>query len=225
MSSDHATVPVWDPFVRISHWLLASAFFIAFLTDDDLMTVHVWAGYLVGVLVILRVLWGLVGPRHARFSDFVYRPRTVIRYMVDLLALRGQRYVGHSPAGGAMAVALWLALAATVGTGLVVYAAEQNAGPLAGIFAVPAPDIRGKTNLEGTEQVYEQREQGEKDDDETEHDESAFSEAFEEAHEVLANLTLALVIVHILGVLWASLVHWENLTRAMVTGRKRLVEK
>jgi cytochrome b len=110
-------------------------FFVAYFTEDDLLTLHVWAGYVVGVLAALRVLWGFVGPRHARFVDFLYRPTEVLAYLRNLAAFRGKRYVGHSPAGGAMVVALLLGLLATVGTGLVLYALHDDAGPLAGLVA------------------------------------------------------------------------------------------
>jgi cytochrome b len=178
-------VYVWDPFVRVFHWTLVVAFTVAYLTEDDLIAVHVWAGYLVGALVLARIVWGFAGPEHARFSDFLYAPGTVLRYVRDLVRFRAERHLGHSPGGGYMVVLLLIALAATVVTGLVVYGGDQHAGPLAGWFT---------------------KETG---------------EAMEETHEVIANITLALVIAHVAAVVLASFAHRENLVRAMVTGYKR----
>jgi cytochrome b len=179
-------VYVWDLFVRVFHWALVVAFTVAYLTEDDPLTVHVWAGYVVGALVVARIFWGFVGSAHARFSDFVYAPATAFRYVRDLVALRGgHRYLGHSPGGGYMVLLLLLFVAATVITGLIVYGGEQQAGPLAGLFT------------------------------------EATAEAVEEWHEVFANITLGLIVVHIAAVVLASFAYRENLVRAMVTGYKR----
>ena len=130
-----AKVKVWDPVVRIFHWSLVSAFFIAYVTEEDFLSLHVWAGYTVLSLVFLRVLWGFVGTKYARFADFVYTPQTVKRFLLDTLRLRASRYLGHNPAGGAMIILLLVALLLTSLSGLAVYGVQDGAGPLAGMLA------------------------------------------------------------------------------------------
>jgi cytochrome b len=169
-----ATVKVWDPFVRVFHWSLVALFVIAYLTGDEIEKVHIAAGYAIAGLLALRIVWGFVGSRHARFRDFVRSPRAALHYMRDMLRLRARRYVGHNPAGGLMVVALIVMLAGTCVTGYLM-----------------------------TTDAY------------------WGSEAMEEVHGALANATVALVALHVLGVLVASFEHRENLVKAMVTGRKR----
>lgn len=184
--SQPTTVFVWDPLVRLFHWSLVTSFAIAYVSGEEWLTVHVYAGYLVGGLILFRLFWGTVGTRHARFGDFVRGPRAVGRYLGELLRGRAPRYLGHNPAGGAMILLLLVALVLTTVSGLAVYATAENAGPLAGL--VPASHF--------------------------------WHEAFEESHEVLANLTVVMVVVHIAGVVVSSRLHRENLVRAMITGRK-----
>lgn len=188
---NHQTVKVWDPLVRVFHWALVLSFAICFVTEDEVLTLHVWSGYLIGALLLFRLVWGVVGTRHARFTDFIYRPRIVGEYLMEILAFRPRRYLGHNPAGGAMVVALLISLAITVVTGLAIYGGEEAAGPLAGAM----------TGLD--------------------HEAGEF---FEEVHEFFANFTLLLVVVHVAGVVLASLQHRENLVRAMYNGRKRVAE-
>ncbi|MCI0429975.1 MAG: cytochrome b/b6 domain-containing protein [Rhodospirillales bacterium] len=208
-------VYVWDPFVRAFHWVLALGFVVAYLTGEEVLGIHVWTGYAIGVLIVSRLVWGFIGPRHARFADFVAGPATTLRYLRDLLLFRAERHVGHSPAGGAMIILLLLTLSATVVSGLIVYAIEENAGPLAGLFATsatppavqPAPPSGVEDDDEGLE-----RNNG---------PESDIGDAAKEVHEFFANLSLLLVILHVGAVVFASFAHRENLVRAMVTGFKR----
>ena len=213
-------VKVWDIFVRVSHWAVALGFFVAYLTEDDLITLHVWAGYLVGALVVLRLLWGVVGPKHARFTDFVYGPRKVLTYMAKLASFRAPRHLGHSPAGGAMALALWLGLIAVVWSGLEFYAIEEGRGPLARLDPGSSVAIESASLVAAAQASEDEGREGE-DEEHGEEDGSRGDDFWKEIHEVLANLVMLLVALHLCGVALACLVHRENLVRAMIDGKKR----
>jgi len=217
-------VKVWDQFVRGGHWALVALFAIAYLSGEEGGWLHIWSGYAIAAIVVARVCWGFLGPRHARFADFAFGPARVAAYVRRLVTGRARRYVGHSPAGGTMAILLLVMLAATTGTGLAQYAEEEGKGPLAPVLAGAAP--AGGTEVEREHFEADEAEYGEYGEregalggHEGEGDEA--ESAFEEVHEVLANLTLALVVLHVAGVLYASWAHHENLVRAMFTGRKR----
>ena len=128
-------VRVWDPLVRLFHWSLAASFAIAYLTEDDLLTAHVWAGYVILGLIAVRLFWGFVGPSHARWSDFVKAPVEIAAYLRDAVRSRASRYLGHNPAGGAMVVALLVSLTATGLSGLAVYGAQELSGPMAPLLS------------------------------------------------------------------------------------------
>jgi cytochrome b len=127
-------IKVWDPFVRLFHWILVLAFGIAYISEEDFLDLHTVAGYVVIGLLVLRLVWGLIGSRHARFIDFTYPPRRIIDYLRQLATGKPAYYVGHNPAGGAMILLLIATLMLTTFTGLLVYAAADHAGPLAGML-------------------------------------------------------------------------------------------
>lgn len=164
---------VWDWPVRIGHWLMVGGFVLAWLTaeSETFRLVHALAGGTVLACAAFRLLWGLVGTRYARFTDFVHSPHRVLAYLASLLKLQPEHHAGHNPAGGWAIVAL-LAL-----------------GMLSGISGWANYNELGGHWLE-------------------------------ELHEGLAAAMLTVVIVHLAGVVSGSLVHGENLVRAMLTGRK-----
>jgi cytochrome b len=114
---ENPTVRIWDPAVRVIHWSLAVAIATAWVTGDEIKWLHEWVGYAVAALVSFRVVWGLFGPRYARFGQFVPGPRSLLGYLKDIAYGHEKRYLGHNPAGGAMIVALLLCVAGTALTG------------------------------------------------------------------------------------------------------------
>jgi len=178
-------VRVWDLFVRVFHWSLVSTVFIALVTEDDFLNLHIVAGYAVGILIIARILWGLIGPKYARFSNFIYSPKAVMSYLGDLKNNISARYLGHSPAGGAMIIVLMITLLLTTISGLSIYA---KPGSVFYFFVVQN---------------------------------AFFADIIKDAHEVLAGTLWVLITLHVAGVIYTSLIHRENLVRAMITGLKR----
>lgn len=114
-ASGRRRILVWDAPVRVFHWLMVLCFAGAYLTSESerWRLVHVSLGYTMAALVGFRLVWGLVGTRHARFANFVRGPLAVARYLGSLLRGQPEHHVGHNPAGAWAIVAL-LALAAGV---------------------------------------------------------------------------------------------------------------
>jgi len=194
-------VRVWDRFVRIFHWTVVAGFFAAYFTDGDFLDLHIWAGYTVGALVLIRIVWGFAGPRHARFSDFLCGPFRALRYVFDLATGRAARHLGHSPAGGLMVMVLLVGLLGASWTGYQHYISDDHSGGMAwSNFLISSAHAHG-------EEIHGQP--------------AAEVEFWGQAHGWLADLLLTLAVLHLGGVALASLAHKENLVRAMVTGRKR----
>jgi cytochrome b len=130
-------VKVWDPFVRSFHWGLALLVLGAFLTSegDALLPLHSRLGLAVLALLVARLAWGAVGPRHARFSTFVRGPGEVLAYARAMLRGRPPLHLSHNPLGGAMVVATVLLLLAILATGAIAHAGPEFHGPLTGIIS------------------------------------------------------------------------------------------
>jgi cytochrome b len=168
-------VLIWDLPTRIFHWLLTGSFaaaaVLAFLTEDrsSLFPYHALFGLVLALMVALRVVWGFIGTRHARFASFSFSPKAVLVYLKGVVTLTGPRHIGHNP-GSAYAIFAMLFLLAGIGiTGIVLGTGNR---------------------------------------------------AVEEPHEVMANLLLVVVGIHVLGVIVHTIRFRENIIGAMFTGRK-----
>ena len=164
---------VWDAPVRVFHWLMVISFAGAYLTAESerWRMLHVSLGYTMAGLVAFRIVWGLIGTRHARFSDFVRGPSAIATYVGAMLRGEPKRHVGHNPVGALAIIALLGLTLAIAASGWAVF---NGVG----------------------------------------------GEWLEETHELAANAMLAIVGIHIAGVMLASRFGRENLVGAMFTGRK-----
>lgn len=171
-----ATITVWDKTVRLLHWSLVVA--IALAWSSTLVwaptALHEPAGYLAGFIVMLRLLWGFIGSRHARFRQFIHSPARVWRYLQQLTAHCEPRYLGHNPLGGWMVILLLTTVMITALSGWLF-----TTDRFWGIAWV------------------------------------------QQLHAASAWVLLALIAVHIGGVVFTSIRQRENLISAMFSGRKR----
>jgi len=198
-SDAKSNLRVWDPLVRIFHWSLVAAFLVAWLSAEELPTVHAFAGYSIAALVAFRLIWGLVGSRYARFTQFVQGPRATLAYLGDMAQGKERRHLGHNPAGAAMVCALLVTLTGTALTGWLL---EEPAR----LSMLPElPQIVAPAFADDDGGAYR----------------GAGFEVMEDLHEAFTNFMLLLVTLHVGGVVLASFRHHENLARAMVTGDKR----
>ena len=116
-ADSHRTLAVWDPLVRVLHWSLVVAVALGWATTAWLGGWHRAVGWAALAIVVVRVAWGFVGPRRARFSSFVRGPLATARHARRVLAGDEPRHVGHNPLGAWMIVALLLVVVGLAFTG------------------------------------------------------------------------------------------------------------
>lgn len=169
----NAEVKVWDAPTRVFHWLLVLCCLGAVLTQESerWRLVHVTLGYSMAGLVMFRLVWGFMGTRYAKFSDFIKGPSAIKAYAMAARAGQPKHMVGHNPVGAIAVIAVLTLVSVLSVTGYLNY-----------------NDLAG----DWTEKV----------------------------HEGAANLLYLVVSLHVLGVIFSSRLHRENLVRAMVTGKK-----
>lgn len=125
---------VWDLPTRLSHWLIATLFVFLFVTGQyGLLSaeLHLWAGYLLIVVLLFRLQWGLVGPAPARFSHFLTGPSALWRYLSGMWSREPSYWPGHNPLGGWSSALMLLLLAALATTGLFIETWAEVRGPFA----------------------------------------------------------------------------------------------
>lgn len=193
---------LWDPLVRVSHWVLAATVILNALVTRGGGAWHVTLGWLAVAVLLLRLAWGLVGPAEARFAAFPPQPLAALRHLRALVMGRPGLYPSHNPAGAIMVYALWACLAAVIGTGLAMTPAspvtlfEQEAAVASGDWSKLAVG------------------------DEPGDEEDKWRGPLRRVHTWGADLMLVLAVLHVAGVAAESRALRRNLVAPMLFGRR-----
>lgn len=202
----------WDPIVRVTHWVVALAILLNGLINEGGSVLHVWIGYIALAMLLLRIVWGFVGPVEARFSSFLPSISGARAHASDLAAGRGRPYRSHNPLGSLMVYALWSVLAVIIVSGIIMAGPPPLSGPPAdGPSQAQDLSPAATADADGDDRDG----YGEEGDRRPEQE-----SIVEEVHEIAANLILILAALHIGGVAVESYLSRTNLARQMVTGRR-----
>lgn len=112
---------VWDLPLRLFHWLLVLSMAASWITAElgfDYTPWHMRLGYFAIGLVVFRVIWGFIGPKHARFSSFLTGPSGIWRYARGLAAGTMIQTAGHNPLGGISVIVMLVLVGFQAATGL-----------------------------------------------------------------------------------------------------------
>lgn len=167
---------IYDLPTRIFHWSFATlfvvAFFIAKTVDDEspAFSYHMLAGFMLGGLVLFRLIWGVTGTKYARFNSFALSPNELLEYSKGILKGDKKRWIGHNPASSWAALVM---LGSALGLAFTGYLMTTG-----------------------------------------------YKEDFEDTHELLANIFLVTVLLHIAGVFLHALRHQDGIALSMVHGKK-----
>ncbi len=111
---------VWGRFIRFFHITIALGFFANATFFSESGFLHNWIGYALAGLVVMRVVWGLIGPKHSRFSQFVKGRPAVLAQINDIARHARRTHLGHSPLGGLMILNLLGTILAICATGVLL---------------------------------------------------------------------------------------------------------
>ena len=194
-------IPVWDPLVRLFHWTLVIAFTLAYFTQEG--PFEKWLDQMDGqwlqaihawagyVIAGLLLFRLLWGFTGPRYARF----SDFVRGPREILRYVGEVLTLRAPR--------YLGHNPAGGAMIVALLLSLTITVTAGLMLYGAD--KGLGPLAGL--LLDSSE--------------AVTHAIKEVHEFFANFTLLLVVGHLVGVIWESLLHHENLAHAMITGRKR----
>ena len=92
---------VWPLCTRIIHWIIATSFLLAFVISFDrtLFEWHLAFGFIFGIMLLFRIIWGFVGPNYATFKTFKLKYCELKNYFIEKVQNRWRKiHAGHNAA-------------------------------------------------------------------------------------------------------------------------------
>lgn len=123
---------VWDLPVRLFHWLLVISLIAAWYTSDGergLIEYHLQIGSFILGLIIFRIIWGVVGTKYAKFSQFIPNKKSLIYYLKNVKKEKEYKTVGHNPVGGLMVIFMLTLILSQAISGLFMNDDVFTSGP------------------------------------------------------------------------------------------------
>ncbi|MCC6925130.1 cytochrome b/b6 domain-containing protein [Novosphingobium sp.] len=200
----------WDPIVKLTHWGIVTAVIGNALVTEEGSGWHIWVGYGLAALLALRLLWGLVGPREARFGSFPPSLARATHHLGEIRRGEVTRHASHNPLGALMAYAIWAVLLVVAGTGIAM-----SGPPPSNPSAVSGEHDEHGAKAGGAE--HEERAEAAEGGEEGEEEEGPLLEL----HELSVNLLYVLIALHLMGVVFESRRSGPGIVRSMLPGGTR----
>lgn len=137
---------VWDLPTRLFHWLLVASLFVQWLTAevlDNAMQWHAYAGYFTLGLILFRMVWGFIGTRYAKFSNFLASPARIHKYAKSLYSGAPDSFTGHNPLGGLIVPAVLFIVGLQAVSGLFLSDDVLFTAPYNGVAAPETEKLMG----------------------------------------------------------------------------------
>jgi len=195
----------WDPIVKLTHWGVVAAVIGNALVTEEGSGWHIWIGYGLAALLALRLLWGLVGPREARFTAFPPSLARASHHLGEIRRGEVTQHTSHNPLGALMAYAIWGTLLIVICTGVAM------SGP-------PPADPWAERGEHGEQVGGAEAEEAEEREEGGEGEEEG---PLGELHEIAVNLLYVLIALHLMGVVFETRRSGPQIARSMLPGGKR----
>jgi cytochrome b len=118
---------VWSITSRILHWLLAISFVGAYFLggEENNLALHITFGLTLFITVIMRIIWGAIGPKYSKFTDFPVSPSSIINHLKNIKNSKNL-YLGHNPLASIVMIAILVFGLLAAVTGMTIVAKDGN---------------------------------------------------------------------------------------------------